>query len=164
MHSVLQKIITYKAIPPEGYGSGAGALLSNSITVEDYIGGRLKDVGRVLNAKNIDFECVGNGDRIVNQSPKPGAASDADTQMILYLRKSSEDADLVLLPNVRNASIDTARSILENAGFTVKIDIESKSATIDITDDISAVISVYAQFPSGDIWIERGTEIRLKAR
>lgn len=168
LQSVLQRIITYKAIPPSVSEAGATGLLENSMMIEDCIGGRLRDVSKSLNAKNIDFECVGSGDKIMNQSPKPGAVGGADTLMILYLGEGDPDADLVWLPNVRNASMETARSILENAGFTVKIDIESKPLAIDDIDiDIdehSEVISVYAQFPSGDIKIERGTEVRLKAR
>ena len=164
LQSVLQRIITYKAIPPAGVESGMTGVLNNSITIEDYIGGRLRDVSRSLNAKDIDFESVGNGDRIINQSPKPGQIGDADTLLILYLGESGDDVDLVLLPNVRNASIETATSILQNAGFAVSTSIESKASTMDIDNDVSAVITVYAQFPSGDIKIERGTEIRLKAQ
>jgi beta-lactam-binding protein with PASTA domain len=139
-------------------------LLRNAITVDDFIGTSLRDAARNLNAKGIAFECVGNGDRIINQHPKPGAVGDANTQLILYLGDSGSDADLVMLPSVRGASIDIARSILESAGFTVKLEVESRAGIAGLDDEFGAVITVFSQIPSGEIRIERGTEIRLRAR
>ncbi len=184
--------------------AGVSTYIENTTPIKDYVNENFKKVASELNTLGMDFDCIGNGDIIVKQFPLAGSMGDKDTRMYLYLGETEvaqpaeettetggtgktdktdktartvvveEAPELTIVPDVKNASIETATSILENAGFTVVAQIVEDNATFASESGLevasqssfedSGVRIVFEQMPSGGIKIEAGTEIKLKAR
>nr|AGS52124.1 cell division protein FtsI (Peptidoglycan synthetase) [uncultured bacterium contig00034] len=178
------KIIDYKQIPPAGAEQNASAAENylNREPLGDYTGKQLTEVTRNLNNLGLDYQIYGSGSIVASHIPAAGQATPRDAPVHLYLDNTTgQDGELVYLPNVEGLTEERARAILTEAGFTPVVFADNSTAGRTqaqgepVTgagtprgaagDTVYAdVLYVYRQYPSYGLYIQRGTEIKLKVR
>lgn len=76
---------------------------------------RLKDL-------NLDYETIGEGEKIVDITPKPGYSVKEGTKVILYRGDSGQIDKQVLMPDLYGYSKQGAIEILESIGLKYKVE------------------------------------------
>lgn len=82
---------------------------------------KVDDGKQVLKELNLEYEIVGEGENIVDITPKPGYSVKEGTKIILYLGNTKQIDDQVLMPNLYGYSKQGAIEILESIGLKYKI-------------------------------------------
>lgn len=90
------------------------------VKIDDYIGMNINTAKKKLNDIKIDYEIIGNGDIVINQTP---TGSDpfiySEAKVILYTEKDSEI--YVTVPSVVGLDVSAANEIIINSGLNVRI-------------------------------------------
>ncbi|MBQ7265188.1 MAG: PASTA domain-containing protein [Firmicutes bacterium] len=186
LKSLMEKIIKYEAIPADVTTGEENESTSNGYTVKDYTNKNLKTTIQELINEGIDFEIIGSGDTIANQSPAGGTKLESKVGMMLFnITQTNKDIKLVPVPDVSGMNADDARRMLELSGFGCSVsvdngdvetdeeavtdtDTETNSEEEDTQEEETVVESktakVYAQMPSANVKIEEGTTVKIKVK
>lgn len=169
MKKLLEDIIDYREIQPDDASAvTTDTETDTSYTVKDYTGKNLKTTIDELIASNIDFEIIGSGDTITNQSPAGGTQLDSKVTKILFNISNENDAELVPVPDVTGMSVTDAKTMLEESGFNASITVDKDALTADGSEATSEKkatdYSIYIQMPSANVKVEEGTTVKLRAR
>lgn len=70
--------------------------------------------------KNLLYKVVGDGDKVVDQLPKPGIMLNERSTVILYTEKQDEE-DFVTVPNLSGKSVSDAKYTLERRGLNFEV-------------------------------------------
>lgn len=81
----------------------------------------VQDGQQVLKELNLDYELVGEGDKIVDITPKPGYSVKEGTKIVIYRGDSSQIDKQVLMPDLYGYSKQGAIEILESIGLKYEI-------------------------------------------
>lgn len=126
--NIMEKIISYKAIPPTGTVDTADTYTdSNSVALGDYKGKSLKSTISELVGMGLDFEIIGSGgDTVTMQHPEAGTAMSKGDRVILGVEtKNAENLETV--PDLTGADSESAKEMLEKLGFKCYIYVPSQS-------------------------------------
>ncbi len=189
MKQILENIIEYEDIQPDYEGAAKDSEEADtSYTVKDYTNSNLKTTIDELIGLDIDFEIIGSGDTVANQSPAGGTRLDQKPTKILLNITNNNNSELVPVPDVTGMSVDNAKKMLEASGFNVNVSEEnSLISSTDSEDDSdedseettaasnnkksdstsssesSDSKTVYIQMPSGSTRVVSGTTVKIRA-
>lgn len=82
---------------------------------------KVEDGQQILKELNLEFEGVGEGDKIIDITPKPGYSVKEGTKIIIYKGDSKQIDKQVLMPNLYGYSKQGAIEILDSIGLNYKI-------------------------------------------
>lgn len=82
---------------------------------------RVEDGQQLLKELNLEYETVGEGDKVVDITPKPGYSVKEGTKVIIYRGDSPQIDTQVLMPDLYGYSKQGAIEILESIGLKYKI-------------------------------------------
>lgn len=146
---LIEGIIKYDNLEPTQPVEDEANLSKNkTVSVADYTGSVIFDVIGDLDARELTYKVVGNGNTVVNQVPKGGTTVDVGSEVILYVERSEEDTGTVSVPNVVGKNYEQAETTLTNAGFTVAFEGEQSGL-------------VTAQNPKYGVSVAKGSEVML---
>lgn len=146
---LIEGIIKYDNLEPTQPVEDEANLSQNkTVTVADYTDSVIFDVIGDLDAKELTYKVVGNGNTVVNQVPKGGTTVDVGSEVILYVQRSEEDTGTVSVPNVVGKNYEQAETTLTNAGFTVAFEGDQSG-------------TVTAQDPKYGVSVANGSEVML---
>lgn len=146
---LIEGIIKYDNLEPTQPVEDEANLSKNkTVSVADYTGSIIFDVIGDLDARELTYKVVGNGNTVVNQVPKGGTTVDVGSEVILYVERSEEDAGTVSVPNVVGKNYEQAETTLTNAGFTVAFEGDQAG-------------TVTAQDPKYGVSVAKGSEVML---
>ena len=146
---LIEGIIKYDNLEPTQPVEDEANLSQNkTVTVADYTDSVIFDVIGDLDAKELTYKVVGNGNTVVNQVPKGGTTVDVGSEVILYVQRSEEDTGTVSVPNVVGKNYEQAETTLTNAGFTVAFEGDQSG-------------TVTAQDPKYGVSVAKGSEVML---
>lgn len=189
MKQLLEDIIAYKDIQPDYENTGKSIEETDtSYTVKDYTNSNLKATIDELIGLDIDFEIIGSGDTVSNQSPAGGTKLEQKPTKILLNITNQNNSKLVPVPDVTGLSVENAKKMLESSGFNVNVSEEDgviapetdTEATTEDTDNNkksdnknnenssdsskkTSEKSVYIQMPSGSTKVVSGTTVKIRA-
>lgn len=92
------------------------------VTVENYVGKPIDDVVAKLKNEKINYEIVGNGEKVLTQMPRVGSTICKNGGMVILYTDKREEGHTSCVPNVIGKSPEEANAILVNSGFNVKIE------------------------------------------
>lgn len=81
----------------------------------------VSDGKKILNDSKLNFEIVGEGDKIADITPKPGYTVKEGTKIIMYLGDKGQTDKQVLMPDLYGYSVQGAIDILEKIGLKYNI-------------------------------------------
>lgn len=182
------KLINYKSIPPTNPNDVSKEIVSQTdeIILKDYSNKRLQEVIKELNSIGLNYQIVGSGgDTVVKHFPAGNTKISKKGEVLLYVDTIDKNKELQVVPDVLNLSIEEARTILENIGFNVIIsqekDLESNKNEKEEPKDIEETapeieidttqnkkdppkIKVFAQMPQAGVYIEKGSDVKIKVK
>lgn len=124
-------------------------------SVDNYIGLTVSEAKLKLEKSRIAYEIIGNGEKIINQTPYAGDILTYPLSKIILYTESKE-SELVTVPNVVGLSLpDAIRKILDS-GLNVKI--SGNSATYPAAAD-----KVIEQSIKAETIVKRGDVITIRA-
>ena len=93
------------------------------ITVEDYCGYTVEDAENKLKNSKIQYEIIGNGDKIINQLPISGSViNEKSGKIILYTTNNTEDILITYVPDLIGKTPQEANIILSNGKLNIKLE------------------------------------------
>ena len=112
------------------------------ITVEDYCGYTVEDAKNKLKNSKIQYEIIGNGDKIINQLPISGSViNEKSGKIILYTTNNTEDILITYVPDLIGKTPQEANIILSNSKLNIKLE---GSVNYKVGDGVRVV----SQYPS----------------
>ncbi|GAA0121368.1 MULTISPECIES: stage V sporulation protein D [Clostridium] len=118
--SLFQDIFNYLALNPEESADKSKDNLLKNIAIPE-IRGRKKDEGiKILNDNNLNMKIEGDGDYIVDVSPKPGYMVKEGTEIIVYAGKKSDTDNIVAVPDLNGYSKEKATELLVSLGLSAE--------------------------------------------
>lgn len=159
LKELMLNIINYKNIKPSGEVSDIEIFFSNgeNITVDNYKGLDTAEATKKLNSIGLDYEIIGKGDLVENQSISEGEKVSKDSKIYLYVVDNG--GRLTFVPNLEGMPIDDAIIMCEGANLTYFI---SEMKDDDESDE--SYKKVYEQSPSADLKVKEGTQVKLKVK
>lgn len=146
---LIEGIIKYDNLEPtQPLEDEANLSKNKTVTVPDYTDSVIFGAIEDLDARELIYKVVGNGNTVVNQVPKGGTTVDVGSEVILYVERSEEDAGTVSVPNVVGKNYEQAETTLTNAGFTVAFEGDQAG-------------TVTAQDPKYGVSVAKGSEVML---
>lgn len=146
---LIEGIIKYDNLEPtQPLEDEANLSKNKTVTVPDYTDSVIFGAIEDLDARELTYKVVGNGNTVVNQVPKGGTTVDVGSEVILYVERSEEDAGTVSVPNVVGKNYEQAETTLTNAGFTVAFEGDQAG-------------TVTAQDPKYGVSVAKGSEVML---
>lgn len=113
---------------------------SIGVSVSDYAGKSLTWSSSDLEKKGMNYEVVGNGDTVVEQSPAYGTSLTAGSKVVLYTEEGLK-ADTATVPKVIGMTAAAANKALTNAGLNIAISdgtMKSVEGAIAIKQSVAA--------------------------
>ena len=107
-------ILNYLQVPP---AKGPALPEVKPVEVPDLNGLTLEEAASQLETAGLMLRLVGEGQYIVNQTPKSGAVVPGQTQIIVYLSDGEEPAGKVSLPDLRGFTMKDAGEVLTWLGL-----------------------------------------------
>lgn len=116
-HRIMKDVLNYLGMQPrEENVLPEGGI----IEVPDLIDQTLEDAGRILDNKGLLLKTVGEGDKIIDQTPKGGAQVPIHSRIIVYLGEKALPTGKVLVPDLRGSTVEETREILKWLGLGLK--------------------------------------------
>ena len=122
------------------------ALEINDYTVPNFKNKKLDSVKQTLESNKVGYEVIGNGDKVIEQSPNPKDIITTNDKVYLITNKEKK------IPNVLGKSSKIAKDILNKLGVKVKLDgvgyvtEQSVSEGTDITEGMEIVLKLSPKF------------------
>lgn len=148
MKSMIENLIKYKSIAPNGSDSESTTKDDGKTVVGDYKGTSLFDTLYELDSKGLSYEIVGTGNVVTSHVPAAGTEVEKGSKLLIYVTKSEEDGDGIKVPDVRGLSYDDAVREITEAGFSAVVTGNEEG-------------TVKSQKPAYGIYAEKGSEVTL---
>lgn len=149
VRDVLADLLPYMGILPE-YSDEEGALAD--VTMPDVTGLSTGEAKKLLQEAGLTYRFIGTGETVLSQIPAADAVIPGNSQVLLYL-EPVEDTATVVVPDVVGKDIETANSLLSQAGLYMKL-----IGAAGQTEAISAV----SQSPAAGETVEIGTVVEVE--
>jgi len=88
-----------------------------TVIVPELRGKTIKEAKEILDKYNLELDIQGDGNKVVNMTPYPGALVYEGSKISVNLKDSTKDDSLVIMPNLLNKSKEEAIEILEYLGL-----------------------------------------------
>ncbi|SJZ35464.1 stage V sporulation protein D [Selenihalanaerobacter shriftii] len=120
-HNIVKDVVRYLEIPPNK-GSGEDEKEEEEVRkvrVPNLINHPLNEVDMRLRKLGLNFKLEGNGEKILDQVPKPGVKVDVGTTVILFSSDglSTKGRYKVTVPNLEGRSLNDAQNLLAKLGL-----------------------------------------------
>ena len=92
------------------------------LCIGEFIGKTVDDAVSILKAEKIEYEIVGNGEKIISQMPRANSVIYKNGGKIILYTSNNEGTDTAIVPSVIGKSPEAANIMLINAGLNVKIE------------------------------------------
>lgn len=136
----LSDALPYLGYEPEVY--------ETTVQVPNLIGKKTSEAKKILSSEGIDYEIIGNGETVLEQTPSPSdTIYPGQTKIIIYTEKDSE---LVSVPALVGMELSLAVKEAAEQGLNVKI------------SGASGGVVVYQSLPLGAM-VKKGTVIEIRA-
>lgn len=124
------------------------------VKVPNVEGKMVVDAINDLRKKSINYEIIGNGEKILSQMPKENSLIyTKNGKILLYTEKNVDNYSIV--PDVMSLTAEEANLVIINSGFNVKFE-----GTVDYK--IGSKVRVVSQYPSAGVSIQKGSIITVK--
>ena len=179
LREVFEGIIQYRQLPPAGAEQTTGILLDVGREIlPDFSGMELQEVAIILNNMGIDYMITGRGAIVSHHIPTAGQPTPRDTPIFLHLDGNIDNLyELTFVPNVEGLPESRAVEQIIAAGLVPVVvtranmgrgdwllSFDANEAEYEEIDEPADNWIIYRQFPSSGLHIQRGTQIRLRAR
>ena len=114
----------------------------------------VSDAEKILNEKKIQYEIIGNGEKVITQVPVANSKIYKNTGKV-YIYTSNEIQTHGLVPNVIGKTPEEANKLLINAGFNVKFE-----GSMNFKKGQG--VYVISQFPYANEYYELGNTVTIK--
>jgi len=172
VRDVFKEIIQYRQLPPTGEEQATGILVTaGAELMQDFSGMYLKDVTPHLISMGIEFDVIGRGAVVESHIPAAGHPIPRGAPLWLHLDNDISDMDaLTFVPSVEGLPRHRAEEVILASGLYPVISYSSSMRQNDwdfdeaeesFEDDIWIIDG---QSPSSGSHIQRGTQVRLRAR
>ena len=181
LREVFKGIIQYRQLPPAGAEQATGVLMDiGGEVLADFSGMELREVTPILNNMGIDFQIAGRGAVVSHHIPAAGQPVPRGAPIFLYLDGNIDYLDdLTFMPNVEGlpearaveqitaaglVPIVVTRPVMGRGDWILGADYNEYAYEDEEEEDPTEGWIVYRQFPSSGLHIQRGTQVRLRAR
>ncbi|WP_461615336.1 stage V sporulation protein D [Clostridium sp. Marseille-QA1073] len=120
--SLFQDIFNYLALNPEGSSDKSKDNLLKNIAIPEIRGIKKDDGIKILKDNNLNMKIEGDGEYIVDVSPKPGYMVKEGTEIIVYTGKKADTDTTVAVPDLNGYSKEKASELLESLGLHIEFD------------------------------------------
>ena len=117
--ALLEDILPYMGIEPK-YTEKDKEF--EQISIGNYVGDTVQDATDKLKKEKINYEIVGNGEKITSQMPKVNSMIYKNGGKVILYTNVDDGAETASVPNVIGLSPEYASVLLVNAGFNIKIE------------------------------------------
>jgi len=113
-HRIMKDVLNYMGVQP-----GEDTVLPEGgvIEVPDLIDLTLDEAGQILDNKGLLLKTIGEGARIVDQTPKGGGRVPIHSRIIVYLDRKVLPTGKVVVPDLKGMTMEEAREILQWLGL-----------------------------------------------
>ena len=179
VREVFEGIIEYKQLPPAGAEQATGVLDIGGEVLPDFSGMELREVTPILNNMGVDFEISRSGAVISHHIPGAGQPVPRGTPIFLYLDGNIDNLDdLTFMPSVEGLPRARAEEMIIASGLVPFVIAEESMGTRSWMfeadeadggeeapeDEPADNWIIDRQFPSAGRHIQRGSQVRLRAR
>lgn len=113
-------IFNYFALKPDANSEDVQKSLKKDVVISEIRGQKKADATKILKDIGLSYRIEGDGEYIVDISPKPGYMVKEGSEIILYTGKQSQADSAVGVPDLMGATPESARKLLENLGLKVQ--------------------------------------------
>ncbi len=150
--SLMESILPYLGIEPK---YSENDIEHQEIEVPNLIGTTTDEAKIILKNTGLNFEFIGEGEKITEQMPKSGCKIYKKSgKVLLYLDNVSKEIN-TYIPSVLGKSAEEANLILTNSGLNLKINGATNFAVGN-----SAIVT--SQYPEAGIYVPKGTVVEIK--
>ncbi len=129
-------------------------LKTMAIKVPDVVGDTLNVAKNSITKSNLSYKIVGDGDKVVKQSPSSNSSIFENGTVILYTEKSETDLT-VKMPNLIGLSVAQANEKLSSLGLNI---------AYNGTDLTSSGVTAYSQSVAEGTVVNQGTVVTVSFR
>ena len=113
---LISRILDYMGVE-KIYGADEAAAMD--VATPSVVGKTVDDAASALEKQGLKYRTVGQGDTVSRQVPSARTQIPSGSSVILYLGDAAPEENATV-PNVVGRTYDTARKVLENAGFFMR--------------------------------------------
>ena len=124
------------------------------ISVSDYVGMDVIKATAELNKAGIQYEIVGNGEKITAQMPRENSVIFKKSGNIILYTDNDTEAQTAIVPSVVGKTPEEANEILADSGFNIKI--EGSKYYFE-----GGVATVESQYPAAGTLVPVGTVVTV---
>jgi stage V sporulation protein D (sporulation-specific penicillin-binding protein) len=112
-------IFNYYALKPDASAEDIQKSLKKDVVIPEFRGSKNAEATKILKENGLNYRIEGDGEFVVDISPKPGYMVKEGSELILYTGKQSEIDRTVVVPDLRGSTPESVRALLENLGLSV---------------------------------------------
>ncbi len=116
-NSLAQNLVRHLDITPASQAFPDINIAENNITLEDYEGDEPGRIKEVLRNKDLNVKLIGEGEKILAQTPLPGTTVNEKSTVRLYLDEESFESKKVVVPDLEGLSAFEAEQRAWRFGF-----------------------------------------------
>lgn len=115
--SIIEDSLRYMGIEPQYTDE---EMRDADVIMPETRGKTLSEAKTLVTSKELKYQVIGNGDTVLDQTPKPGMGLSKGSVGILYTESTNEQM-MVTVPDLSNMSISDCNYILANSSLNFKI-------------------------------------------
>ena len=116
---IMNDVLAYLKIPPQ---EGPALPEGRWVSVPDLKGLTVDQAAEAVDTEGLLLRIVGEGNYIVNQTPKAGAQVPAQTQVVIYLHDGEGVPEKIQVPDLRGLTVKEAGEVLSWLGLHLKVE------------------------------------------
>ncbi|MEG2018637.1 MAG: penicillin-binding transpeptidase domain-containing protein, partial [Clostridium sp.] len=113
-------IFNYYALKPDASAEDIQHSLKKDVVIPEFRGSKNADGIKILKENGLNYRIEGDGEYVVDVSPKPGYMVKEGSEIILYTGKQSQIDRTVVVPDLRGSTPEAVRKLLQNLGLSVE--------------------------------------------
>lgn len=117
---VFNDIFNYFALKPDASAEDIQKSLKKDVVLQEIRGLKKADAAKVLKTLGLTYRSEGDGEYVVDISPKPGYMVKEGSEIILYTGNQSQTDNIVVVPDLRGLTPSDAGKLLENLGLRIQ--------------------------------------------
>lgn len=147
--NIFDEVLRYMNIEPQYTDED---LIIKEKTVPNVEGLSINDLAKAFDGTGLKYNILGSGEKVVDQVPKGGSLLAPGSTVAVYTEK--QEAQTVIVPNVKGMTAIEANTTLTNAGLNMKVTGASE------TGQGTEVIAI--QSPEAGSEIKRGSAVSVE--
>ena len=117
---VFNDIFNYLALKSDATSEEIGKSLLKDIIVPEVRGLKTADAEKLLKDNSLKIKLSSDGSTITDMTPKPGYTVKEGTEIILHTGAVKDDSNMVMVPNIKGSSSESASKLLSSLGLNVR--------------------------------------------